>query len=359
VTVANEPRTGSQDRSEDSASGDALGSEAVLPARGPVRRLFSGTPVYIFLFDVLLVAGFTILSPNHVFWSWGNEEAVMGNASEAFLLAAGATVMLAAGAFDLSLGANVILSSVAGGILLEHMTNQTTLDASAAGCLLAVLVCVATGGTVGFVNGFLITKLRVNSLIATLGTTGICTGLAFLFVHGADITGLPTNLQEDFGLNYIEYVPPPTFIALVILLWFWVVLRFSRYGMRTLAIGSNRASAERAGVFVGRHIHTLMILGGLMAGLAGFFDIARLGTTDTTGHTLDSLAALTAVVVGGTPLHGGRANMFGTLWGAVLAYVILDGLIVMGLSTFYQEVATGSVLIIAVAIDANRARRRE
>jgi ribose transport system permease protein len=358
MTSSGSAITESEEQSQDKAADGALGS-AVIPARGPTYRLLHGTPFYIFLFDVVLVVMFTIASPAHVFWSWGNEEALMGNASEAFLLATGATVMLAAGAFDLSLGANVILSSVVGGLVLVRLTNQTTLSASAGACLIAVLVCVTTGTTVGFVNGFLITKLRVNSLIATLGTMGICTGLGFLLVHGADITGLPTNLQNDFGLNYIENIPPPTFIALGVLVFFWGVLRYSRYGMRTLAIGSNRASADRAGIYVERHIHSLMIIGGLLAGVAGFVDIARFGTTDTTGHTLDALAALTAVVVGGTPLLGGRANMFGTLWGAVLAYVILDGLIVMGFSTFYQEVATGAVLIIAVAVDANRTRRRE
>lgn len=347
--VLNQSRRNSVEGTDDQTS-------APQPSAG--RRFLTATPFYIFLIDIALVVTFTSLSNNHIFWSWPNEQAVLGNCSEALLLATGATVMLAAGAFDLSLGANVIISSVVGGTLLEHMTNSKTYYASLGAIILALLVCLGVGTVVGVVNGFLITALRVNSLIATLGTMGICTGLGYLLVNGADLSGLPTNLQSDFGLSFVLEVPIPTFVAFGVLVFFWVVLRYSRYGIRTLSIGSNRASADRAGIHVNRHILSLMVIGGFLAGLAGFFDIARFATTDTSGHTLDSLAALTATVVGGTPLIGGRANMWGTFWGVILAYVILDGLIVQGLSTFYQFIATGVILIAAVAVDANRTKRR-
>jgi ribose transport system permease protein len=340
------------------AAGEAGDDRAITP-KGALRRVTSTTAFYIFLVDVFLIAGFTLYSQNHVFWSIQNAQALMGNGAEALLLATAVTMMLAAAIFDLSLGANLILSSVVGAILLAHLTNAKTLHSSIGAILLILIVCLAVGAIVGLVNGVLITYLRINSLIATLGMLGICTGLAYVLAHGSDITGVGTNIQSGFGLNSVLGIPYPALLAVAILVALWFVLRYMRYGARTLAIGSNRIAAERAGLRVRVHLISLTVLGGALAGLAGFIDIARFDTTNTSGHTLDALAALTAAVVGGTALQGGRATMFGTLWGAVLAYVILDGLVVIGVSAFYQEIATGFILWVAVAVDSARYRRRE
>jgi ribose transport system permease protein len=331
------------DESTSPPAGDVQ-DERALPQASALRRLMSTTAFYIFLVDIVLVVGFTFLSADRDFWSLQNAQSLMGNGAEALLLATGVTMMLAASIFDLSLGANLILSSVVGAILLSHLTNEHTLHTSLGAIILTLAVCLIVGGAVGLVNGILITYFRINSLIATLGMLGICTGLGFVLSHGSDITGLPTNIQSGFGLNTILEIPYPALLAVVILVALWFVLRYTRYGTRTLAIGSNRISAERAGLRVRGHLVSLTVLGGVLAGLAGF---------------IDALAALTAAVVGGTALQGGRATMFGTLWGAVLAYVILDGLVVIGVSSFYQEIATGFVLWVAVAVDSARYRRRE
>jgi len=340
-------------------SAEAAPDEQAVPQKSALRRLTSTTAFYIFLVDIALVIGFTFLSQNQVFWSLQNFESLLGNGAEALLLATAVTMMLAAGIFDLSLGANLILSSVVGAIVLSHLTNSRTQHASAGAILLTLVVCLAVGAVIGLVNGFLITYLRINSLIATLGMLGICTGLGFVLSHGSDITGVATNIQSGFGLHSVLDIPYPALVAVLILVALWFVLRYTRYGARTLAIGSNRTSAERAGLRVRTHLISLTMLGGILGGLAGFVDVSRFDTTNTSGHTLDALAALTAAVVGGNALQGGRATMFGTLWGAVLAYVILDGLVVIGVSAFYQEIATGLVLWVAVAIDSSRYRRRE
>lgn len=333
--------------------------ERTLPPRSLARRVTSTTAFYIFVVDIALVAIFTLASANHVFWSLQNAQALMGNGAEALLLASGVTIMLAAGVFDLSLGANLILASVAGALILAHLTNSQTVRAPVWAIMLTLVVCLLIGAAVGLVNGLLITYARINSLIATLGMLGICTGFAYVIAHGSDISGVATNIQSGFGLGAILKIPYPALVAVLVLLVLWFVLRYTRYGARTLALGSNRTSAERAGLRVRAHVISLTMVGGALAGLAGFIDIARFDTTNTSGHTLDALAALTAAVVGGTALQGGRATMFGTLWGAVLAYVILDGLVVVGVSSFYQEIATGFVLWVAVGIDSARYRRRE
>jgi len=282
--------------------------------------------------------------------------------TEALLLALGLAMLLGAGIFDLSLGANLVLSSVVGGQVIQQYAGATP-DASGnfrnvgTAILLGLVACLVTGTLFGLVNGLIVSYLDVNSLIATLGTLGIGTGIALLITDGGDIGGLPPQLQTSFGLRTIASVPLPAFIAILIALLLWAVLRYTRYGLHTLAIGSARNSAERAGLKVRRHLVSLMMLAGLLAGLAGFVDLARYGSTTVAGHNLDGLAALTAVVIGGTLLEGGRVSIVGAVWGSVLAIVLQNGLVVLGVKTFYQLIAVGVVLIVAVAIDRYRYKR--
>jgi ribose transport system permease protein len=136
-------------------------------------------------------------------------------------------------------------------------------------------------------------------------------------------------------------------------------LSYTRIGTRLLAIGSLRASAERAGVRVDRFVFVLFVVVGAMAGLAGFIDLSRFASTTVSGHTLDSLAAATAAVIGGTAIMGGRISVIGTVWGALLAVILQAGLVVVGLKSFYQQIAIGLVLIVAVTVDELRNRSRE
>lgn len=147
--------------------------------------------------------------------------------------------------------------------------------------------------------------------------------------------------------------------ALLLLAGVWLLLRFTRFGMRSLAIGSNETAAVRSGINVPGHLVALTALAGAFAGFAGFVDISRFGATAIGSHSLDGLNAVTAVVIGGTALTGGRANVPGTLWGAALSIILLSGLIIIRVQPFWQLVATGIVLIAAVAFDQVRAQRIE
>jgi ribose transport system permease protein len=138
----------------------------------------------------------------------------------------------------------------------------------------------------------------------------------------------------------------------------WAVQRLTRFGLRSLAIGSSSAAAERAGLRPGRYIVGLAVIGGALAGLAGYIDLATFGQTDISGHQLDALSAATAVIIGGAALTGGRVSIPGTIWGAMLSAILLDGLIVIGVPSFYQQLATGAVLIAAVAVSRLRDRHQ-
>jgi ribose transport system permease protein len=224
--------------------------------------------------------------------------------------------------------------------------------------VLGFAVSIACGILFGCVNGLAIAYLGINPLIATLGTAGIGTGIALVITNGGDVSGLPPQLQQDIGLKTIADIPLPAFVAILLAVVVFLMIRFTRFGMRSLAMGSSRAAAERSGINVRQHALRLTMLAGAFAGLAGFIDIARFGATTTSGHTNDALGALTAVIIGGTLLEGGRVSIIGAIWGTGLAVILQEGLVVIGVQAFYQLIAVGAVLIVAVSVDRFRYRHR-
>jgi ribose transport system permease protein len=314
--------------------------------------------------DVLLILYFTLASQGHVFWSAGNFQALCLAGTEALILAMGLSMMLGAGQFDLSIGANLVLCSIVAAKIIQSMVGQPDAEghfarAATPAFVVGFAAAFVTGVAFGLVNGVIIGYLNVNSLIATLGTLGIGTGLAFVIGGGGDIGGLPTGLQTHFTTQLIAGVPAPAVVGLVLMGLVWMVLKYTVFGTNTLAIGSSRTSAARAGIRVRRHIVYLAMFAGACSAVAAFVDVARYASTSINGHNQDGLAALTAVVIGGTLLEGGKVEVIGALWGTVLAVVLLNGLIIVNVPPYYQLVATGVVLILAVAVDQLRSGRRE
>jgi ribose transport system permease protein len=334
------------------------------------RRILGTNGSWVFLLDVGLIIFFSILNP--VFFSLRNLQNQLLNGSEGLLLALAMTMLLGAGLIDLSVGANLVFSSIVGAIVLVTVAGGHPAILGSAGgtspvwtneglALLAGLVtCVGVGALFGAVNGTLIAYLRINSLIATLGTLSVATGISLLITGGSDIGGLPPVIQDSFGLaKLFDVIPYPAVVAAGATVAMWVVIRFVRFGTHTLAIGSSRIAAERSGLRVQRHLLKLCMLGGALAGLAGFIDIGHFGSTTLNGHTNDPLAAITAAVIGGAALAGGRVSILGTVWGAALGGILLGGLVVINVSSFYQLIVTGLILLLAVGIDQFRNRNRE
>lgn len=332
------------------------------PPANPFIAWLRTRAAWILLLDIALIAVFSALSRNHVFWSIANAQSLLLSVSQILLLALGLAMMLGAGIFDLSLGANLVLSSVVGALVMRSFQTKpgdpTSYPNPAIAIVAGLLACAAVGALYGLVNGLIIAIGNINSLITTLATLGIGTGVALLLTGGTDLAGLPVDLQTDLGLNTVLGIPIPAIVAIVIAVVLWVVVRFMRYGLRTQAIGSSRTSAERSGVRVRTHLISLTVLGGGLAGLAGFIDLARFGSTAIAGHSNDALAAVTAAVIGGTLLEGGRISIPGTIWGALLAVILQSGLVIIGVSSFWQLIVVGAVLLIAVLLDRVAAIRR-
>jgi ribose transport system permease protein len=327
------------------------------------RRLLTMTATWVFLLDIVLVVVFGVLSQHQVFWSVASIQALMLNGTQALLLALGLAVLLGGGVFDLSLGANLVLSSVVGGLVMQSITGTFSPTGDYPNVLPGILAGLAaallTGVLYGLVNGLIISLLDINALIATLGTMGIGLGIALVLTGGGNVSGLPTQLQSTIGLNMVGgIVPLPALVALALAVLIALMLRFTRFGMRSLAMGSSRSAVTRAGIDTRLQIIRLTIISGGLAGLAGFLDLARFGATSTGGHAQDALNAVTAVVIGGTLLEGGKVSIIGAIWGTVLAVVLQSGLIVIGVAPFYQLIAVGAVLIVAMAIDRFRFTRQ-
>ena len=314
------------------------------------NSLLSDTAVWILAIDVILVIIFGFWSPQHTFWSVASLQVIALDASTALILCVGISLLLGAGEIDLSVGAGLLLASVYGGKVILDLSSDGVLFAALAG----LVVCIAVGAAVGLFNGLIVTKLRVNSLIATLGTLGICTGIANLATNGADLSGLPFQMQDSFGIKSVLNIPLPAFVALGVWAVSWFIFRTTRYGLRMLSLGSSRSAAERSGIRVDVHLIVAFVLVGSLAGLAGFIELTRFATTNLAGHQTDALAAITAAVIGGTSLFGGRVSIGGVLTGTLLAVILQDGLVVVGLSPFYQLIAVGVVLIAAVYLDTRR-----
>jgi ribose transport system permease protein len=341
----------------DQAAQHPVDDRALVPV-SRVAAWLKTRAAWILLLDIALVILFTLVTPHHVFATAANVKNVLLALTEALLLALGLTMMLGAGIFDLSLGANLVLSSVVGAkVMLLFQTGGGNHNVGAA-IAVGAIACLATGLLYGLVNGLIIAVADVNSLIATLATLGIGTGIADLLTGGTDVGGLPVRLQTDIGLRTFSVVPLPAVAALAALAILWAVVRYTRYGLRVQGIGSSRAAAERAGLRVRAHLISLTMLGGGLAGIAGFVDLTRFGSTSLAGHPNDALNAVTAAVIGGTLLAGGYISIIGTLWGACLAVILETGLVISGVSAFWQLIVVGVVLLVAVVLDRITARRR-
>jgi ribose transport system permease protein len=354
-----------------STKADAAGTDTRgLAQRAAWQRILMTGGAWVLLLDLALIAVFTAWSPGHVFFSLQNLQNQLLNGSEGLLLALAMAMLLGAGLFDLSVGANLVLSSVIGAIALLNVAGGEAQPLQAAeavelsnitlAVLAGFLACVASGIMFGIINGVLIAYLRVNSLIATLGTLSIGTGVAFVITNGGDIGGLPPEMQSGFGLYKVGGVLPlPAILAIAAAILIWAMFKYTRFGLNTLAIGSSRLAAERSGMKVKRHMVQLTAVAGGLAGLAGFLNLSHYAATTSLGHSSDALAAVTAAVIGGTALAGGKVSIMGTFWGNALAGILISGLVIIGVVAYFQLIAIGGVLIVAVAIDRYRNRGRE
>ncbi|NAZ35471.1 ABC transporter permease [Rubellimicrobium sp. CFH 75288] len=295
---------------------------------------------------VALVVALSILSP--VFLSVSNLFNILLATTTVGILAIGATFVICAAGIDLSLGSVLGLASVSGAAMFAYLGLPWPF---------VILGCLAAGAAAGLVNGLTVAIARVPAFIVTLGMMGIARGLALIISGGQGIYGMPPEIlflgqARPFG------VPTPIFILVgTAILAHWV-LAHTRFGHHTLALGDNEAAARATGIDVRRLRILLYTLSGLMAGLAGLVFTARVNTGDPTAGLTYELLAITAAIIGGTNLFGGRGSILGTMVGALIMGVVQNGLNLLAVQAYWQQMAIGTVLVAAVWLDQIRQRGR-
>jgi ribose transport system permease protein len=252
------------------------------------------------------------------------------------------TMLMIAGQVDLSVGSSAAVS----GMILGNVVNSYGI----ANGLLAVLVY---GLVIGAINGFFVTVIGVNSLITTLGTLATLYGIALLIGNGQ------TLMMKNFewlGTAQPAGIPLPIIIFFVIAVVGIVVLRRTRFGRSLYAIGSNPNAARVVGIRSNRILFATFVLSGLSSALAGAILCSQLSAGDPNAARGLELEVITAIVLGGASLAGGRGTMWGTIIGLTTIGVLNNGLILLDVPTFWQRVAQGLMLILAVSFDATRER---
>lgn len=322
--------------------------------RQGILTLLSNRAVQIILVEIVIVIVFYVLSPGGAFLSEANLRGMALTASQVLLLTLGQAILMSAAQIDISQGAVVILSSVFAGQFMIAAQESLPLPVTLLGGL---LIAVLTGVLIGVVNGVMVSIVGVSPLVTTLGMLSVVTGLAQVVTGGVNLFGMPSELQSSFGSVSLGPLPLPMLVSLVIILVVWAAFHFTAWGTRTLALGSNPVAARRVGIRTVPSLIALFVLSSALAGLAGYIDLARYSTTNISGHLNDSMAAIAAALIGGTALTGGRINVLGAIVGAFLAIILQSGLVIINLSPFYQTIAIGTMLLIAVSLDPSSRRK--
>jgi ribose transport system permease protein len=332
---------------------------------GPARSFAALSSVLILGILSFLIVVFTILNGT-AFLNFGNFVNIAVDASVLLLLAVGMTFVIITAGIDLSVGSVLVLSSVVGGQVMVTLSGTDAqvqnyqFPNQAVGIPAGIAAGLLTGLVCGLVNGFLITRLKMQPFIVTLGTLGIGLGLAQILTGGINVRFVPTAIQTQIGIRELfGFLPVPVLISVVVAVIAGVVLAKTGFGRYTYAIGSNPDAARRVGIDVDRHLLKVYALSGLLAGLAGILDLARFNTTSIGAHSTDNLASISAVVIGGTSLFGGLGTMIGSVVGTFIPAVLRNGFIIQGVQAFWQEVAVGIVLILAVFVDQWRRSAEE
>ncbi|MBW7881749.1 MAG: ABC transporter permease [Caldilineaceae bacterium] len=256
------------------------------------------------------------------------------------------TLVIISGGIDLSVGSVAALAGVV-----------TSLFWTFAGLPLAVaaLLGILAGAAVGALNGFMVTRIKISPLIATLAAFSIVRGLAFVISNG-QTNQLNNDAFKFLGRGAIAGVPFSLILLVTFFVLFWFLLTNTKAGRNIMAIGGNAEASRLAGIPINRTLMMVYVLSGLFAGISGILIASQLALSAPRAAMGMELTAIAAVVLGGTSLSGGKGTLVGTLLGVLILRILDNGLVLMNVSSFYQEVASGGVLLLAVGFDQVRLR---
>lgn len=312
-----------------------------------------------FIALVVLCVVFAILEP--AFLTERNIFNVLRQVSIYGLLAIGMTFVILTGGIDLSVGSVLALTGLVAAVVYKGgrtlLTAGTAGQAEGYGLITAILAALAIGLFLGFLHGAAIVWLRVPPFIATLGGITAWRGLSLMLSQGQPISNFPPEYQW-FGKESVGPVPVLVLILVIAALIGWIVLRYSRYGRQVYAVGGNQEAARLSGLNTRNVILSVYVISGFMAGLSGFLLSSRLNSAEQVAGVGYELTVIAGVVIGGTSFSGGEGSIPGTILGVLLIGVLANGLTLMNVPPYIQQVLTGLIIVFAVWFDQAVKRRR-
>ncbi|MHC1729512.1 MAG: ABC transporter permease [Syntrophobacteraceae bacterium] len=297
------------------------------------------------LLFLLAIAGlFSVTSPH--FFSQQNLANILVHSAPTLLTAVGMTMVIATAGIDLSVGSIMALSSIIAALAMKSQLVTSN----------GIVVGLLSGVAMGVVNGLGIIVFRVSPFIVTLGTAGIYRALALILTDARPIYGMPLEFRY-LGVGHWDAIPASVFLSLITVLTGYLIITWTGLGTNARAVGDNAEAAYRMGVPVKTTLLAIYGLSGATAALAGMVVTARLNTAEAIAGLGIELEAIAAVVMGGTSFFGGEANMSGTLLGALIMGTLANGLTLLNIPSYYQQLVTGLVFIMAVIADRIRRGR--
>ena len=285
-----------------------------------------------------IIVFFAVESPKY-FFTFSNFMLVSKQSSINALLAIGQMFVILTAGIDLSVGSMVGLSGA--------ITAGTIV--ATGNIFIGILVGLGIGAGLGALNGIIVSLAKVPAFITTLATMSAIAGITLIYTNGQPIWNLPNSFMY-FGQGYFLGIPFPVIVMTIVFIIAWIVLALTRYGRHVYAVGGNIRASRAAGIKINSVLISVYTISGFLAALAGIILASRLGTAEPTagrGYELDSIAA---VVLGGTSLFGGEGWIVGTLVGAYIIGILNNGMTIMNISPYYQEVVKGVVILLAVML---------
>ncbi len=324
---------------------ESAASDTVRKRANPIMHLFRAREAGIALVVLIIIVALSLASPN--FATASNLAIVARIIALNSIIAMGMTLVILLGGIDLSVGSVVALASVVVGFVMVKL--GLPIWAS-------LLIGILMGVLVGAINGTLVVKTGVPPFIITLGMMGLARGFALVITKGSTVSGLPESYLK-LGQGYWGLVPYPVIIMLVLAVIVHIVLSRTTFGRRIYFIGSNEDAARLSGINVNRIKILVFTICSSLAAIEAVIETARMSTAQPASGTGYELTAIGAVIIGGASMLGGEGTVLGTILGATLLGLITNGLILLGVSAYWQQVFSGAIIILAVALDTWRRRR--
>ena len=306
-----------------------------------VNRLLQNEQAGLLLALILLCVVLSFLSP--VFFTALNIKNVLRDAALVAIAGIGMVMVILLGEIDLSVGS---VQAVAGIVAVAALNSFSSVSFALAATLFA-------GACIGLINGLLITRAQINSLIATLGMMAILRGGAMVSTQAVSIQGAVDSFIE-IGTGHLGPLPIPVLIAFLLLVLFFYVLHYTTFGRYVYAVGGNPQAARLSGLPVDRIRVAVFVIAGLLAALSAFILASRLNSGQPNAGLGFELQVIAAVILGGISLTGGVGTLAGALIGILILTVLSNGLVLLNVSSFYHDIARGIVIILAVYLDTRR-----